>query len=127
MAKSIRPSIVLIGGATVIALVLIALFHGKMRTTATSSATYTAAISSTDVVNPATINVIVDVKNTGSSSGTPDCTVHLTEPGGAYTGFDIFTLRPLAAGESMSFNGNIVVTHEGASYVSAYDSSVTCS
>lgn len=49
--------------------------------------------------------IVIFVKSSGGTSTTY----------GAYTGFDIKTL---SAGSSTSFNGNITVTGNGASYVS---------
>jgi hypothetical protein len=80
------------------------------------------------VQNPAEVEVYITVKNTGKNSGTPTCTINLSSPGGAYTGFDGLTPEnPIPAGGQESYTDTITVTNQGANYVTIAASSVSCS
>jgi hypothetical protein len=88
--------------------------------------TYKSSVMNYNVLNPADLTVAVQVTNTGHSAGTPSCTIEASDPSGAYTGFDIATIQgTVAAGEITHFADNIVITHQGAQYVT--DVTVTCS
>ena len=79
-------------------------------------------------VNPAEAKVYITVVNTGKNSGTPTCTINLSSPGGAYTGFDGLTpVEAIPAGKQESYTDTITVTNQGAKYVTVGASTVTCS
>jgi hypothetical protein len=95
-----------------------------------SGASYSASFQSggLSVQNPAEVEVYITVKNTGKNSGTPTCTINLSSPGGAYTGFDGLTPEnPIPAGGQESYTDTITVTNQGANYVTIAASSVSCS
>ena len=73
-----------------------------------------------EVVNPATVEVAIDVRNTHSKPVTEvECTVRMGS--GAYRGFEIFTFmdesRVLEPGESAGLRGNVTIKSEGAIWV----------
>jgi hypothetical protein len=82
-----------------------------------SSSSYVATAEG-EPANPASLTVFVEVTNTGDTTGTPECTVRASDPSSAYTGFDVFTLgESIGPGESSRFTGTIVITGQGAAYV----------
>jgi hypothetical protein len=88
--------------------------------------TYKASVMGYNVLNPADLDVAVQVTNTGQSAGTPSCTIQASDPSGAYSGIDVAALQgTVAAGQTTHFTDNIVITHEGAQYVT--DVTVKCS
>jgi hypothetical protein len=87
-------------------------------------ATFTASLGKYWALDPATLVVVVNVKNTGAASGIPQCYIQASSPSGAYKGFDVFTPNKLAPGEETSFNANLTITKEGAAYVT--EGSVDC-
>jgi hypothetical protein len=99
-------------------------------TPTTTAAAYTAVFQpgGLEVIDPAEITVYITVTNTGGASGTPNCTINLSSPGGAYTGFDaVIPDNPIPAGGQESYKDTITVTNQGAQYVTQAASSVTCS
>jgi hypothetical protein len=88
-------------------------------------ANITGIVHFISVINPATVNVVFDITNANDSAKTPTCSVSVSDPGSAYTGFALpdFTI-PLAAGQTQTNNINITVTNQGAQYVT--EGSVTC-
>lgn len=91
-----------------------------------NSATYKAKVLNVRVVNPATVNVSVEVTQVGAGTGHPSCTINVSDPGGSYTGVDIFNAPILRGdGDSAEFNGNVTVTNQGAKYVTK--ATVDCS
>ncbi|MGH3194019.1 MAG: DUF4307 domain-containing protein [Streptosporangiaceae bacterium] len=91
-----------------------------------SGTTYKAKIMDYNVLNPADLGVTVQVTNTGQSTGTPTCQISAQDPSYAYHGFDEVTLEgTLAPGQTTHFADNIVITSQGAQYVS--QATVTCS
>jgi hypothetical protein len=78
------------------------------------------------VISPAGLAVTAKVTNTGTKAATPECTVNASDPAGAYTGVDIFTLKDaVRPGRSAFFTGDLTITGEGARYVTKV--TVTCS
>lgn len=68
--------------------------------------------------NPASLAVVIEMTNRGTAAGNWECTVSASDSSGAYHGFDILSsLEPLSAGETKQYNGSIVITNEGAIYV----------
>lgn len=88
--------------------------------------TYKAKSIGHAVINPADLSVAVQVTNTGSSPGTPECQITAEDPDYAYTGFDDVTLKgTLQPGQTTHFADSFVITHQGAQYVTEVD--VKCS
>ena len=54
---------------------------------------YPATVDRYAVIDPATIGVAFTVHNDGSKAVSPSCTVRLQNSGGAYHGFDIFSMN----------------------------------
>ena len=89
-------------------------------------AKYAASVQGYSVINPADLGVTVKVTNTGSGTGTPDCTINAQDASGAYHGFDQVTLQgTLAAGATTRFADNVTITSQGARYVTQV--TVSCS
>ena len=87
-----------------------------------------ATILSVAPVDPAEATVVIQVPNTGSRSVTPTCSIHLSSPGGAYSGFDsIKASNPIAPGGVARFSDTITVTNQGASFIDLASSTVSCS
>lgn len=74
-------------------------------------------VLNTSVVNPATLNVVMEIRNTGDAPGSPDCTVDASDPSGTYSGFDIFEIGEIKPGKVDRGNGNITIENEGAVFV----------
>jgi len=69
-------------------------------------------------VNPATEQVSVSTTNTSDVTGTPQCYIQVEDVSGVYHGSGFFTdPNPLAPGQTWSFRGDVIVTNEGAAYV----------
>jgi hypothetical protein len=71
--------------------------------------------------------VVVNIKNTGSNSGTPGCSVNLSSSGHAYNGFA--TIHPdtsVKPGDVITRTAVLTVTNQGANQVTVSDSSVHC-
>ena len=117
-----------IGGAT----------GGNKSTTSSSSSTsgktastdssgkriYPATVDGTAVIDPATIGVRFTVSNNGSKPVSPSCTINLQNAGGSYHGFDVFSMNPIAPGASVHASGHIVITGQGAQFVT--QSTISC-
>jgi hypothetical protein len=136
MAEDQLRSGVKVVGLTVVGIVLmlIVLFnlggHGSPDTTPAQTApvapkaTYTATWMFTDVVNPASVNVTFLIQNTSTVAGKPSCTVNVSDASGAYSGFNQGDWAQMAAKGIIKAQLPVVVTHEGAVYVT--DTKVTC-
>ena len=85
---------------------------------------YSAFVVSYAPLNPATLQVLVIVTNTGLGGGAPSCFVQAEDASGTYKGYDWFRLDPIAAGESHPFTAQLVITNEGAAWVT--EASVRC-
>ena len=85
-----------------------------------------AKVTNSVAVNPATVRFWALVTNKASKTdGIPRCTVRFHDPGRNYTGWGVFTLRkPVKAGRSQIFSGDVTVTNEGA--VWATEHSIEC-
>ena len=91
-----------------------------------SSGSFKARVTSTNVVNPATLAVAIQVTNTSGSAATPDCTVDATDPSGAYTGANEGTFSSaIAPGQTDTSVMDVTITGLGARYVTS--ATVTCS
>lgn len=87
--------------------------------------TYKAKVLGYNPVDPATLRVSVEVKNTSKVEGKPDCTINASNASGTYKGFDVFGVDPIAPGKVDYFNGNLTITNEGSGFVT--DVTVDCS
>jgi hypothetical protein len=91
-----------------------------------SGTTYKAKVVTYTVINPADLAVVVQVTNTGTAAGTPECQIDAEDASYAYHGFDDVTLKgTLQPGQTTHFADNIVITRQGAQYVS--QATVKCS
>lgn len=97
-------------------------------TAAAAPATYKARITNAEVLNPATIRFDAVVKRPASESDQQDspvtCTVRFSDASGTYKGFDFFDADILAYSSRRLFGGNIIITNEGAAFVTDY--SIEC-
>lgn len=90
------------------------------------SAHYEAVVLEHSVVNPATLSVGVGVTDTGKGAGVPQCTIGAQDSSGTYKGFGSVTLKnKLEPGQDTTFTDDIVITHQGAQYVT--EVTVSCS
>lgn len=82
-----------------------------------SSAKWTSQVAYHIPINPADLRVFVKVTNTGTESGRPSCTVDASDPSGAYHGVDVFDGTTQKPGQSVTYHGDLVITSEGADFV----------
>ena len=85
---------------------------------------YPASIDGYAVIDPATIAVRFTVRNNGNTAVSPTCTISLQNAGGTYHGFEIFSMTSISAGTTRHATGKIVITSQGASYVT--QSKISC-
>lgn len=87
---------------------------------------YSATVQDFNAMNPSDLAVTFHVTNTGSSAGTPECTVQAHDPSYSYHGEDIGTLASsVAPGATVTTVMHISISGSGAEYVT--DVTVTCS
>ena len=94
------------------------------QTDSSGNRVYPATVDGTAVIDPATIGVRFTVTNNGSKSVSPSCTINLQNSGGSYHGFDVFSMNPIAPGASVHASGHIVITGQGAQFVT--QSTISC-
>jgi hypothetical protein len=91
-----------------------------------SSGSFKARVAGTNVVNPATLAVTIQVTNTGSSAAAPDCTVDASDASGTYSGANEGTFSSaIAPGQTSTSVMEVTITGQGARYVTS--ATVTCS
>jgi hypothetical protein len=91
-----------------------------------SSASYSAKVVSYQALDPAHLGVTIQVKNTGSSAGTPSCLIQGNTPDMSGIGTDDVTLdNPLQPGQSVKFADSFVITDQDAGSVSQVTVSCT--
>lgn len=91
-----------------------------------SGTTYKATVTDYRVINPADLAVIVRVTNTGTAAGTPTCTIEAEDASYAYHGVDAATLQgALAAGATTTFVDHLIITSQGAQYVTQVTATCT--
>lgn len=105
-------------------LILSSAWSVKKEDEAKPKPTYSARVSSSIPLDPATLRVQVSVLNTGQTTASARCTVELYNNSRVYTGLDSFMTTELAPGAEASFLRDVVITKEGAAFVSNY--SVKC-
>jgi len=104
----------------VIAVILILLNGG-------TNVSYNASIASMQPLSASEVAVSVQVTNSGSSSGTPACTINVKSPDGAYGGEgEVTASQALAKGAQTMLHDTITITHQGAHAVTAAASSLNC-
>ena len=91
-----------------------------------SAPVYRSRVISIQPTNPGTVRFAAIVTNTGKSSGSPECTVQIASPGDAYIGTDIYDPPKLAPGHSETFYGLLVISGNGAAYVTRAASTSQC-
>ncbi len=127
-AKIMKVLSVIFGFILVVFIIALVVGTIKNQNTPKSSspkASYSATITRSSPIDPATLWVSVRVTNTSNVSGEPDCTVRAQNPSGSYKGWDIFGLgRKIAPGGTDSFNARLTITNNGASYVT--EATVSC-
>jgi hypothetical protein len=88
--------------------------------------TWKADVTRYTVINPADLAVVVQVTNTGGKPAVPTCTIDASDASGAYNGVDVATLKdPVTAGATTHFVDNLVITQQGAGYVTEASASCT--
>lgn len=86
---------------------------------------YEIKIAGSRYVDPATRSLTFTVKNIGEAEGNPSCSVTLRNDTSTYRGYDVITWNtPAQPGETKYFEGNFIITNEGAAY--ATKSEVSC-
>jgi hypothetical protein len=86
---------------------------------------YEIKIAGSRYVDPVTRSLTFTVKNIGEVQGNPSCSVTLRNETDTYRGYDLVSWNtPVQPGEAKYFDGNFVITNEGAAY--ATKSEVRC-
>lgn len=68
--------------------------------------------------NPASLLIVWEVTNGGTKPVNWKCTFHAQDPSGAYRGFATFeSTTPLKPGGPERHRGALIITNEGAPYV----------
>lgn len=94
----------------------------------TNGSSYTASVLSAFPLSSATLGVEISVTNNGTSSGTPSCSIEVSDPNPDYFGIDDITLNnPLAPGASTELQDDVTIENQGAFAVSTSDVKVSCS
>jgi len=89
--------------------------------------TYSATIDEINPVGYSQVAVWVEVKNLGSSSGTPTCRIQVNSPDRSVTGaWTQEVTSPILGGSETDFEFTIPVTTSGANSVTAGASNVSC-
>lgn len=88
---------------------------------------YKATILNVFASNRQELTVGVKVTNVGNASGTPQCTIQATSPGGADSGFTLVTAKsPIKPGTSSVFTTTVTITHTSATLVQKTGVKVKC-
>ena len=83
-------------------------------------AKYTATVDTSNIVviNPATVSLSFQVKNTGNAAGQPWCTLQASDANDTYSGTDYFQLSsPIQPGQTSTSADSLTITNQGAQYV----------
>lgn len=79
---------------------------------------FSAKVTTYAPMNPATLRFMAKVTNKGDKEGKFNCFVSAQDTSGTYKGYDVFTTDEiLKPGKSDTFTGDLVITNEGAAYV----------
>jgi hypothetical protein len=95
------------------------------QTTPSANAVFSGTVLSSEVINPATIQVKFEITNTGTDAGIPNCIVRVQDASRTYKGFDS-PIFDYAIEPNSSITGaiNLTVTKEGAYFVT--EGEVSC-
>jgi hypothetical protein len=97
----------------------------KKSAPAPPKATYQAEVINYGAPDPATLTVLVKLRNTNNTAGNPACKVEAKSTNGTYHGWDSFDLgRTVPAGGEDQFIGKMTITKEGSAYITS--ASATC-
>lgn len=125
-AKKFKPREVLLGFGVIAVIVwaIVALAGGSEAKEPKS--TFEAKVTNISVIDPATVQAEVMVKNTGQMAAIPSCKVNVSNAGSTYVGHEVFEGldKKLQPGEQWYFRGNITVTNQGAAYIT--EGSASC-
>jgi hypothetical protein len=114
-------------GSVIVTLLLVSgtILMAPLGAQAASSRTYPSKIDGYAASDPATLLVRFHVYNDGTQTVSPQCTVEAQNSSGAYHGFDVFDLNSISAGTTVNASGQIIITGQGAYYVSEVNVSCT--
>lgn len=91
-----------------------------------ASASYSAKVLSYQPLDPAHLDVTVQVTNTGSSAGSPDCLIQgISNENGDNGTTDVTMQGTLPPGQSTKFATSFVITSQGAADVDNVTASCT--
>jgi len=96
---------------------LLALIFSSGPVSASQTRAYPAKIDGYTASDPATLSIRFHVYNNGTESVSPSCTITAQDSSGGYHGFDAFILKNISAGTTVNSHGSIVITGQGAAYV----------
>ena len=72
-------------------------------------------------VNPATLSVVFNVTNDGTTPIKPSCTIKMEDSSGTYKGYDIFDITDeIAASQTKQVIVQLTITKEGAEYADRF-------
>jgi hypothetical protein len=92
-----------------------------------SGPAYHVSYTSVQPVGQSAAKVVIVVKNTGSSPGTPTCTIRVTVPGSTGSGTGTFTEnRPINGGDVNLYVNTVPISNGAAHLVKRSDVSVAC-
>jgi hypothetical protein len=95
----------------------------EIEVTPTPLPQYSTELLNYKIINPASIDVYYNVTNTNGMTGIAECTIRVSDASGTYKGFDVVSI-PVIANELSKNVTTIIVTNEGATYIT--EGSVTC-
>ncbi len=102
-----------IGAAVVGVLIGIALLLPEKAPT-----TFSGEVENYSVENSSSLAVFILVTNEGDVASNWECLVGAHDPSRTYNGFELLSsFDPLAAGETMRYNGSVSISNEGATFV----------
>lgn len=96
------------------------------QSTPSANAVFSGKVLSSQVINPATVQVKFEITNSGTEAGIPSCIVRVQDASRTYKGFDS-PIFDYAIEPKSSITGaiNLTVTKEGAYFVT--EGEVSCS
>ena len=78
------------------------------------------------VVNPASLSVVFNITNDGTTSVKPSCKIKMQDSSGTYKGYDIFEITdPIAASQTRQIIVQLTITKEGAEYADQFSGECT--
>jgi len=92
---------------------------------ADSTRIYPSKIDGYAAPNPGSLAVRFQVYNDGTQAVGPECTISAQDDSGAYHGFNVFDMKSIPAGTTVNSVGDVVITSQGANYVTQVKISCT--